>query len=212
MLQGPRQNAITKFRDLLAILDDNGILADQIDAADVAIEIDAYARPVQPRRNLLDMRRLAGAVIARDHDAAVLGKTGENGERGGAIKPVIRIDIRDVRIDFGIGRHLKIAIDAEYLPDRHLHVGQAGRFLHFCHGGGRHQSSEIPGAPGTRFAVWLRMGANRNVSESNGWQKPAARSKFRCVIIEIGAGHGFCKPALRITPSFRPSRSPAADR
>jgi hypothetical protein len=46
------------------------------------------------------------------------------------------------------------------------------------------------------------MGAGRNLSESNGWQKPAAQSKFHCVIIKIGVGRGFWKAALRITPYF----------
>src|SRR6185437_2263543 len=68
VLQRPGQNAIAEFGDLLAVLDDDGILADQVDPADMAVEIDAHAGPVQPRRDLLDMRRLAGAVIARDHD------------------------------------------------------------------------------------------------------------------------------------------------
>src|SRR4030088_3240745 len=112
-----------------------------------------------------------------------------------------------MRIDLGIGRHLEVAVDTEYLAHRHLHVGQtdgrSGRFLHFGRGGGRHQSSEVPGAPETRFAIWLRMGADRNLSESNGWQKPAAQSKFRCVIIKIGAHPGFLKAALRTTPYFR---------
>jgi hypothetical protein len=47
------------------------------------------------------------------------------------------------------------------------------------------------------------MGARRNLAESGSWQKPAARSKFRCFIIKIRAGRGFWKAALRITPSFR---------
>src|SRR5271168_3168660 len=50
---------------------------------------------------------------------------------------------------------------------------------------------------------WLRMGAGANLSESNGGQKPAAQSKFRCVIIKIGVGRGFWKAAPRIRPSFR---------
>jgi len=78
------------------------------------------------------------AVIARHHHAAVLGKSGEDRKRGGAIESIIRIDVRHMRIDFGIGRHLKVAVDAEHLPDRHLHVGQTGGFLRFGHGGGRH--------------------------------------------------------------------------
>jgi hypothetical protein len=46
------------------------------------------------------------------------------------------------------------------------------------------------------------MGAGRNLAESNGWQKPAAQSKFHCVIIKIGTDRGFGKAALRITPYF----------
>jgi len=88
-----------------------------------------------------------------------------------------------MRIDFGVSRHFKIAIDTEHLPDRHLHVGQTGGFLHFGHGGGRHQSSEVSDAPETRFAAWLRMGARLNLAESKGRQKPAAQSKFHRVII-----------------------------
>ena len=49
-----------------------------------------------------------------------------------------------------------------------------------------------------------------NLSESNGRQKPAAQSKFRCVIIKIGAGPGFWKAALRITPYFRRDNLPSA--
>jgi hypothetical protein len=47
------------------------------------------------------------------------------------------------------------------------------------------------------------MGAGTNLAESNDRQKPAAQSKFRRVIIEIGAGLGFWRAALRIKPYFR---------
>jgi hypothetical protein len=47
------------------------------------------------------------------------------------------------------------------------------------------------------------MGAFRNLSESNGGQKPAIQSKFHCVIINISIDLGFWKAALRITPYFR---------
>jgi hypothetical protein len=52
------------------------------------------------------------------------------------------------------------------------------------------------------------MGAGTNLAESNGRQKPAAQSKFRCLIIEIGAELDFWRAALRITPHFyrRPGR------
>jgi hypothetical protein len=114
-----------------------------------------------------------------------------------------------MRVDFGIGRHFKIAVDTENLPDRHLHIGQPGLFRNFAHGGGRHQSSEVPGVPETRFAEWLRMGVAANLAESNDRQKPAAQSKFRCLIIEIGNVSGFWRAALRITPYFSPEAGPA---
>ena len=82
VLQRPGQDAVAELGDLLAVLDDDRVLADQVDAADVAVEIDAHAGPVEARRDLLDMGRLAGAVIAGDHDAAVVGEAGQDRERG----------------------------------------------------------------------------------------------------------------------------------
>ena len=124
VLQRPGQNAFTEFGDLLVVLDDDGVLADQVDAADVAVEIDAHARPIEPRRHLLDMGRLAGAVIAGDDDAAVLGEAGENRERGRPVETVIGVDVGHVLVGLGIGRHFHVAVDAELLADRHFHVGQ----------------------------------------------------------------------------------------
>jgi hypothetical protein len=63
--------------------------------------------------------------------------------------------------------------------------------------------------PETRFAEWLRMGSAASLAESKGRQKPAAQSKFRCYIIEIGDVSGFWRAALRITPHFRDSEPPA---
>ena len=65
VLQRPGQDAVAEFGDLLAVLEDDGVLADEIDARDVAVEIDAHAGPVKARGDLLDMGRFAGAVIAR---------------------------------------------------------------------------------------------------------------------------------------------------
>ena len=126
VLVGPRQDAVAEFRDLHAVLDDDGVLADQIDTADVAVEVDAHAGPVEPRRDLLDVGRLAGAVIAGDDDAAVVGEAGEDRQRGLAVEAVIRIDVRHMVVGLGIGRNFHVAVDAEKLPDRHLHVGHAG--------------------------------------------------------------------------------------
>ncbi len=74
VLQRPWQHAVAELRDLLAVLQHDRVLADEVDAGDVAVEIDADAGPLQPRRDLLDMRRFARAVIAGDHHPAVLGE------------------------------------------------------------------------------------------------------------------------------------------
>jgi len=42
VLERPGQDA-SRNRDLLVVLDDDGVLADQIDAADMAVEVDAHA-------------------------------------------------------------------------------------------------------------------------------------------------------------------------
>src|SRR3546814_8716537 len=51
-----------------------------VDAADVAVQVDPDARPVQPRRHLLDVGRLAGAVVALDHDPPVARETRQRSE------------------------------------------------------------------------------------------------------------------------------------
>ena len=127
VLIGPGQDAVAEFGDLLAVADDDRVLADEVDTADVAVEIDAHAWPVEPRRDLLDVGRFAGAVIAGDDHAPVMGKAGENGERGRPVEPVIGIDVGHMLVGLGIGRHLHVALEAEELPDRHLHVRAAGR-------------------------------------------------------------------------------------
>ncbi len=60
----------------------------------MAVEVDAEARPVEARRDLLDMGRLAGAVIALDHDAAVEGEAREDRHRRVLVEQVGVIDRR----------------------------------------------------------------------------------------------------------------------
>ena len=126
VLQRPWQNAVAEFGNLHALANNDRILADQIDAADMAVEIDTHAGPIQPRGDLLDMSRFAGAVIAGDDNPAVAGKAGQDGKRGRAVEPVVRIEFGDVLLRFGIGWNLQISIDSEYLSDRNLHIRQAG--------------------------------------------------------------------------------------
>ena len=110
VLIGPGQDAFAEFGDLLAVLQDDRILADQVDAADVAVEIDADAGPVEAGGDLLDMGRFAGAMIAGDHDAAVVGKARQDRERGLAVEEIILVEIGHMLAGLGIGRHFEIRI------------------------------------------------------------------------------------------------------
>ena len=106
MLQAPRQQAFAELGDLLAVLQHDRVLADQIDAADVAVEIDADAGPVEARGHLLDMGRLAGAVIALDHDAAVEGEARQDRQRRLAVEAIGGVILRHIFVvALGEGRH-----------------------------------------------------------------------------------------------------------
>ena len=107
ILQCPRQNAFLKFRHLLAVAQHNGIFADQIDTADMAVQIYAHAWPVQARRHLLDMGRFAGAVIALHHNAAVMGKAGQQRQCRVFVKQIVGVIIGHIFIAFGKSRYLK---------------------------------------------------------------------------------------------------------
>ena len=80
-------------------------------------------RPVEPRRHLLDMGRLAGAVIALDHDAAVEGEAGEDRQRGVVVEAIGVVEIGDVLAGLAERRNLQVAVDAEGLADRNRDVG-----------------------------------------------------------------------------------------
>ncbi len=132
VLIGPGQDAVAELGDLLAFLQHDRVLADEIDTADVAVEVDAHARPVEPRRHLLDMGRLAGAVIAGDDDAAVPGEAGENGERRLAVEEVVLVDIGNVLVRLREGGHLEIGIDPEELPGGNRHIGNREQLFGGC--------------------------------------------------------------------------------
>ena len=91
-LQRPRQDALAELGDLLAVTQRDDILADQVNAADMAVEVDAHTGPVEARGHLVDVAGLAGAMVALDHDAAVVHEAREDRERGVAIEAVGRID------------------------------------------------------------------------------------------------------------------------
>ena len=129
VLQRPGQHAFPVLGDLLAVAEHDRVLADQVDPGDVAVEIDAHARPVQVGRDLLDVGRLAGAVIALDHDPAVVGKAGEDRERGVAVEAIGVVDLGHVFGRLRERRHLQVGIDAEALSHRDLDVRRGRQVL-----------------------------------------------------------------------------------
>lgn len=64
MLIAPRQDTFSILGDLLTLADDDRILADEVDPADMAVEVNPHQRPIQPRRDLLNVRGFARAVHA----------------------------------------------------------------------------------------------------------------------------------------------------
>ena len=118
VLQGPGQEALAKLGDLLVVAEHDRILADKIDAADVAVEIDADAWPIEPRRDLLDMRRFAGSVIALDHHSPVEGKPSEDRQCRIMVEAIGFVEVGDMLARLAECRDLQIAVDAEGLTHR----------------------------------------------------------------------------------------------
>ena len=123
-LQRPGQQPFAEFGDLLAVAQHDRVAADQVDAADMRVEVDADGRPVEPRRDLLDMGRLAGAVIALHHHPAILAEARADRERGIGIEHIGGIEIGDALVGFAERRHLHVAVDAEQVAHLHHLVGR----------------------------------------------------------------------------------------
>ena len=68
------------------------------------------------------MGRLAGAVIALDHDAPVVGEAGQDRERGVVVEPVGVVHVGHMLGSAAEGRNLEVAVEAEGLPDGNLDV------------------------------------------------------------------------------------------
>ena len=177
----------------------------------MAVEIDADAGPVQPRRHLLDMGRLAGAVIAltmtRRFSRSPPGSPAWCRDRSGKRdrSPAHADRPRNRPAPQGRCRYRTPAV-----PTPSYRAIRRARAIWSW----RRSSSILRGldAPETRYALWLKMGASWNLSESDGRQKPAARSKFRRIIIKIGADPGFWKAALRIMLYFLTQVDPSVGR
>ena len=120
-LQRPRHDAFLELGDLLAVAQHHRVLAHQIEPADVAVEVDAHARPIQARRHLLDMGGLAGTVQPLHQHAPVARKAGEQRQRHVGIEAVGVVDLGHVVVALAEGRHAQVGVDAEHLA----HVDQS---------------------------------------------------------------------------------------
>ena len=94
------------------------------DIADMTIEIDTDAWPIQTGGDLFDMRRLAGAVEPLDQQTPVVGKGYKDRERGVVIKAVCIVEIRHMLGFLREGRNLHIDIKVESLTSRHRCIRQ----------------------------------------------------------------------------------------
>jgi hypothetical protein len=127
VLQRPGQDPFAELGDLLAILQHDRVLADQVDAADVAVQIYPDAGPIEPCRHLFDMRAFACAVIALNHHAAVMGEARQDRPRGFQVEAIGGVDIRNMVGAQREGRNDEIGVDAEHGPRRYRGIGQVSR-------------------------------------------------------------------------------------
>ena len=87
------------------------------------IEVDADAWPVEPRRDLLDVGRFAGTVIALHHDPAIECKARQDRQRGVGIEHIGIVEIGHALIRDRKGRYLHVDVDAKGLAHRNFAVG-----------------------------------------------------------------------------------------
>ena len=115
VLQRPWQQPFAKLCDLLAVFENNRVFTDKVDTADMAIEVNPYKRPVEPRGDLLDMGGFTCAVISLHHNAAVIGKACADSLRGLIIKDVSLVNFGHMFRFFRKSRNLHVEIYAKNL-------------------------------------------------------------------------------------------------
>ena len=81
-------------------------------------------RPVEPRRDLLDVGRLAGAVIALDHDPAVAGEAGADRHRRVGVEHIGGVEVGNPLVRLAEAGHFQVAVDAERVAHLHHLVGR----------------------------------------------------------------------------------------
>jgi hypothetical protein len=122
-LQRPRHDAGLEFGDLQAVAQHDRVAADQVEPGQVTVEIHAHARPVQARRHLLDVGRLARAVQALQHDAPVVHEAGQDGECDVGVEAVHRVDFGHVFVDLAERGRPQVGVDTEDFANRDEAVG-----------------------------------------------------------------------------------------
>ena len=142
VLKRPRQDALTKLRHLFAIAQHDRVLADEIDAADVAVQVDPDARPVESCSDLFDMGRLSCPVVALNHDTPVVSEASQNCYRRLAIEAIGLVDIRHMLFCLAESWDFHIAFDAEDLTNGNSNV----RLLIGGNSGGRCCGSHMVGS------------------------------------------------------------------
>ena len=101
--------------DLQPVTQHDRVAADQIDPADMRIEVDADARPVEPCCDLLDMRRFSGAVITLHHHPAVERKAREDRQRGVRIEHIGVVKIGHALVRLAERWRLHVDVEPEHL-------------------------------------------------------------------------------------------------
>jgi len=122
MLQRPRQNAFLEFGHLQSVLEHDRITANQINPADMCIEVHSDARPIETRRDLLNMRRLASPVIALDHHPTVVRKASQDRQCCVGIENIAFVKIGHMLFVFCKRRHLPVNVDTKSIADIHHRV------------------------------------------------------------------------------------------
>jgi hypothetical protein len=91
----------------------------QIESADVSIKINAHTGPVQARCDLFNVGGFAGAVKPLQSDASIVRKTRENAQRHLRVKPVRRVNFRDMIIALLERGHCEVRVNAKGFSNTH---------------------------------------------------------------------------------------------
>ena len=83
----------------------------------MTVQIDPDHRPIQARRDLLNMCRLPRAVIALDHDPAIMFEPGQKRDRRLRVKSLGFIDGRNIFRPFLKSPHNHIRVEAKHLAN-----------------------------------------------------------------------------------------------